>query len=268
MLIRTSPRPTPETIGYYYPDDYAPHQPPGTSPKAKRGAIRRLLHALPIETLATAIPPLPPGRFLEVGCGAGTFLAAMKERGWEVEGIELNRVAAERAAAGGLRVHSGALENVDVPDGSFDLITAWMTIEHLHDPLEALERLKRWSKPGGWLAISVPDAGAAEFRWFGPHWYALQVPTHLFHFTSASLVRIIEVAGWRTRKLMYQRSVANLIGSLGNVLEDRGKGRLGRSLRTFPDAPGRLGYLIHPAAVVASLFRQSGRMTLWAQKET
>src|SRR3546814_19345766 len=59
-----------------------------------------------------------------------------------------------------------------------DLIVGWMVLEHLHQPLAVLRKLRRWIQPDGWLVLSVPDAGSLEFRVFGDRWYALQLPTH------------------------------------------------------------------------------------------
>ena len=140
-LMRTTPRPTPETIGFYYPDDYGPYL--GTrvqqvKPKRSSG-IKRLLKALiklviKFDFNTTPLPSLASGRMLEIGCASGAFLHQMAGQGWEVEGIEFSEKAAQAAAQLGYCVHAGSLETAQQPGEPFDLIVGWMVLEHLHDP--------------------------------------------------------------------------------------------------------------------------------------
>src|SRR3546814_3023143 len=83
----------------------------------------------------------------------------------------------------GYKVRNVSLEAAGDPQLPFDLIVGWMVLEHLHQPLDVLQKLRSWVRPDGWLVLSVPDAGGLEFRLFGDRWYALQLPTHLHHFS-------------------------------------------------------------------------------------
>ena len=74
-LMRTDPRPTPGTIGRYYPDSYGPYQ--GTRVAAEPAAARRKSWKSRLTSLydsrAQALPPeLAPGRMLEIGCASGS----------------------------------------------------------------------------------------------------------------------------------------------------------------------------------------------------
>src|SRR5207249_9084992 len=77
-LVRTDPRPTPEAIGFYYPDNYGPWvNSYGNQHAIQRRRPRlskRLKQWLIGETYATILPSIPPGRMLEIGCAAGTFM--------------------------------------------------------------------------------------------------------------------------------------------------------------------------------------------------
>jgi len=271
-LLRTEPRPTPDTIGQYYPEDYGPYV--GTQIRAGGGApaggLKRLLltmfHRL-VRSNEQAIPPLDPGRMLEVGRASGAYLATMAAAGWQVEGIEFSGAAAQRARAGGFKVQTGSLEDASGTEASFDLIAGWMVIEHLHDPVTALRKLAHWARPGAWLCISVPNAAALEFRVFRGAWYALQLPTHLYHFSPATIAGLLGRAGWKIERVFHQRNLSNLVASLGYWLEDRGgPARVCRALQQFPDRAGRWSYVLYPLAWFMSLFGQTGRMTIWARK--
>ncbi len=269
-LMRTNPRPTPRTIGYYYPDDYGPYH--GTRvdhTKLSDGPLppwKRLLKRV-FQFNTQCLPPLPPGRMLEVGCASGAFLHRMACQGWEVEGIEPSEDAANSARLLGYPVYMGSIEGAPEPDYLYDLVVGWMVLEHLHNPLLALKKLRRWVKPGGWLAISVPNAAALEFRMFKDAWYALQVPTHLYHYTPRTLEMLLAKTGWRREKVFDQRILTNLVVSLGYCLQDKmPRSRLASYLVNFPNIGVAGNLMLYPFAYVLSLFGQAGRMTVWARR--
>src|SRR3546814_7727601 len=103
----------------------------------------------------------------------------MARAGWDVEGIEPSAHAARQAAEAGYKVRNVPLETAADPQLPVDLIVGWMVLEHLHQPLAVLRKLRRWIQPDGWLVLSVPDAGSLEFRVFGDRWYADRKSTRL-----------------------------------------------------------------------------------------
>ncbi len=127
-LMRTDPCPTPESIGFYYPDDYSPYQGTRVNPdeglKVRRPMWRRfatLLIQRIVEFNNDPLPPSRPGRMLEIGCASGAFLHRMAGEGWKVDGIEFSEKAANSARSLGYRVHTGALETAPDPEEDYDL---------------------------------------------------------------------------------------------------------------------------------------------------
>jgi 2-polyprenyl-3-methyl-5-hydroxy-6-metoxy-1,4-benzoquinol methylase len=269
-LMRTNPRPTPETIGAFYPDDYGPYLGTRVTAPVQAGWFKRFAGRLVARTLEIRTdtqPPLPPGRLLEVGCASGAFLHRMALHGWQVEGIEYSANAAAAASALGYPVHVGALETAPAPPQAFDLVVGWMVLEHLHDPIAGLRKLKAWSRPGAWLVLSVPNARSLEFRLFKNNWYALQLPTHLHHFTPRTLERVLQAGGWKLERVIHHRTLANVVASVGYTLRDKGFERLGQRLIEMPRHPWRMNVLLFPLAWLLSLFGQTGRMTVWARAD-
>lgn len=271
-LMRTNPRPTPETIGFYYPDDYGPYL--GT--RVQQAVPNRTsIIRMPLKTLVSRVfkfntnilPPLPPGRLLEVGCASGAFLHQMAGQGWQVEGIEFSGKAAEAAARHGYRVHAGPLETAPEPDKPFDLIVGWMVLEHLHDPIGGLKKLNEWARPGACLVLSIPNSASLEFRLFKEKFYALHLPNHLYHFTPETLGRVLQAGGWALEKIHHQRVLSNLIASTGYLLRDKGFTGLGQTLIDFPGRSGKWVYVLYPLAWLFGVFGQTGRMTIWARKQ-
>jgi len=268
-LIRTEPRPTPETIRFYYPDNtYCAYvlSPGHPGPASLLRRCLRSLYCRAFRVNNYVLPDIPPGRMLEVGCATGSFLAEMKAKSWAVEGIEPSKSAAVRAQAAGLNVFCGTLESAPDPRRPFDLAVGWMVVEHLHQPLMALRKLAGWVRPEGWLVISVPDAGRLHLRLFKDRWFALQVPTHLYHFTEESITALLRKAGWHVERVFHHRSLFNCAYSISYVLEDGGAPKC---VCEFPrQVVGRpLGRLaLYPAAYVLAALKQTGLITLWARR--
>jgi 2-polyprenyl-3-methyl-5-hydroxy-6-metoxy-1,4-benzoquinol methylase len=257
----------------YYPEGYGPHRraPPGRAAAAARRPRWRLAAGSLVQRLsdskAESLPPLPPGRLLEVGCATGTFLRKMASAGWQVEGIESSVAAAAEARSTGLTVHTGRIESAPEPSHPFDLAVAWMALEHLHQPVAALEKVAAWTKPRGWLALSVPDAGAVEAAVFGSSWYALDLPRHLYHFDRHTLARLLQKTGWRIERIITQRNAMNLVASIGYVLEDLGAAPAAAAwLKNAPEREGRLPLALFPLAFLLAAVGQTGRMTVWARR--
>jgi 2-polyprenyl-3-methyl-5-hydroxy-6-metoxy-1,4-benzoquinol methylase len=262
-LRRTNPRPTPRAIGAYYPSDYGPYlaeevpvERPSSAPKAW---LKRLLRLAPMR-----LPPLPAGRMLEIGCATGAYMESVQRAGWAVEGIEFSEPAAQRARAKGFRVETGTVEQARGPSEPVDAVAAWMVLEHLHDPVAALRKVRQWVRPGGYLVASVPDASAWDRSVFGERWFALQLPTHLYHYTPATIGRVLRTAGWELTRVAWQRNCSNLLCSIEYWARDRGSVRVLNGIRWLRTAP-RAGKLRLLLGWMLGATRQSGRMEIWAR---
>lgn len=267
-LMRTTPRPTLETIGIYYPDNYRPYQttiPADLSNRPSSGFKRFLKHFVRFDT--DVLPDLPRGTMLEIGCASGSFMYQMAQKGWRVEGIEPDPNASAAARNLGFNVHTGALETAPEKDSLYDLVVGWMVLEHLHEPIFALKRLHCWTKPSGWLVFSVPNAASWEFKWFRESWYALQLPTHTFHYNPKTIKDVLAAGGWRLERVYHQRILTNLFASAGYWLKKHGvDNELVSYLTHFNKLPRQIRLLLFPLAWFLSLFGQTGRMTIWARR--
>lgn len=260
-LMRTDPRPTRESIRLYYPSNYPPY---AETTRETRNIARRLGRRL-FDPLDVATPVLAPGRLLEIGCASGNFLVAMQTAGWEVTGVELDASAAQVATARTQhRVHQCSIEDQDFSAEAFDLISAWMVFEHLHDPVAQFRRCARWLRPGGWLAFSVPDCGGLQLRLFGKYWFSLELPRHLYHFTPPVLARILGACGFGNVQTMWQRTLTDVPFSLAYGVEDRIP-HASAIVRTVA-ASMPIRALVRTAGVVAAPLRMTGRVTIWARK--
>jgi 2-polyprenyl-3-methyl-5-hydroxy-6-metoxy-1,4-benzoquinol methylase len=264
-LMRTNPRPTPASIHTYYPEDYAPYQSQDASDAgASQGSRLKRLFASALCLQSRVPPPVATGHLLEIGCASGAYLEQMRSAGWSAEGIEFSGDAAARARARGFRVQTATVESAQAPQQPVDLVAAWMVLEHLHEPVEALRRIRQWVRPDGYLIASVPDAGSLERRLFGDRWYALQLPTHLYHYTPRTLATVLHSAGWQLCRVRWQKNANNLLWSLEYLVNDRRWKRMTRAAAWLRGSP-RAGKLRLLLGWILGILRQSGRIEIWAK---
>ncbi|HOV75528.1 MAG TPA: methyltransferase domain-containing protein [Candidatus Hydrogenedentes bacterium] len=154
------------------------------------------------------------GNLLDVGCSVGTFLRAAKERGWNVQGIDLGEAACARTAAAiGCPVHCGVLEEAALPGASFDVIHASQVIEHVMEPKRFLSAARRLLRPGGALLLAAPIIAPSVYRTTHfvqktvvpavsrgreyPYPWAIHHPFHVYAHSPASLRLLVESSGFR-----------------------------------------------------------------------
>lgn len=293
--VYMNPRPTEETIAACYPDNYGPHQnlptaardaetSAGQTTKVSRPWYLKYLplrHVPGLQRLYLWLlddrsqwqperPPSngePPSAF-ELGCAAGAYLLQLQQQGWKVTGVEPGNQPAEAARRAGLDVRTGTLDSVEVPAGAYDFAASWMVIEHVPSPRQTLTDLFQVLRPGGTLAISVPNAGSWESRFFGSAWDAWDLPRHLHHFSPRSIRRLLQQCGFDDVSIIHQRNALNIIGSLGILLTRRHPdSRWGHWLLTYPHAPRLwLQLLLVPLTFGLAFLRQGGRLTIVARR--
>jgi SAM-dependent methyltransferase len=134
---------------------------------------------------------MPPSRVLDVGCSTGTFVAMLAEAGYRAEGLEIDEFSVRHARANGLEVREGDLESVALEPNSYDAVVMSHTLEHLPNPCAAIRAISRILTPGGVLLIYVPNFRSLAARVLRNHWGFLSPDEHVWHFTSASLRRLV-----------------------------------------------------------------------------
>jgi 2-polyprenyl-3-methyl-5-hydroxy-6-metoxy-1,4-benzoquinol methylase len=259
-LVRTSPRPSEAELGGYYPEDYEPYV------EATRGPIRKLIKRLVPSSRDSEIPVVDkPGAALELGCSHGAFLDKLVGDGWSVTGVEYSEKASQAARDRGHLVLAGRVEDMNFDNSSFDLIVAWMVVEHLSDPVLALTKASQWASPNGRLALSVPNIDSTSFRLFGRHWFNLQVPTHFHHFSPKTIEELLDRSGWRVDKISHQVTFRTFVESFRlKILRRKVPEPLNKVWSTVSNVATIAGL---PIAVYLARKQKADRMTVWASKK-
>jgi 2-polyprenyl-3-methyl-5-hydroxy-6-metoxy-1,4-benzoquinol methylase len=187
----TNPRPAEAHIGKYYAsEEYISHS---NTTKGLTNKAYQVVRSITVKQKIDLLNRIQPGkgRLLDYGCGTGYFLSACQKNGWEVAGFEPNDTARNHAATLlGQTIESKDLEGLE-PE-SFDFITLWHVLEHVHQLNETTRKLLSLLKPTGYLLVAVPNADSLDAKQYKENWAAYDVPRHLYHFTQATMQRFLK----------------------------------------------------------------------------
>jgi SAM-dependent methyltransferase len=163
----------------------------------------------------------PDARALDAGCGSGRTLEELARYCGSVAGLELNPEAVEVARArGDFDVHTGRVEHLPWESETFDLITCLDVIEHTPDDTVALRELRRVSRPGAWLLITVP---AYQALWSRHD----EMNHHFRRYSRERLARAINDAGWQLERVTSFNTLLLLPAVLVRLIQRRRSGQDG-----------------------------------------
>ncbi len=187
-MVYVNPRPDQSEIkSFYTPDFYDVEVTVGKLLEEKQTSL---------EAKARMLGALPPGKLLDIGCQKGEFLFWMKRLGWEVRGIEFSETPPNMF---NMPIHFGRVETATFEPSSFDAVTMWAVLEHVHDPVTALRQVSSFLAPKGRAYVLVPNFRSLPARFMRHD----DVPRHLLMFTPKTLNRAAQLAGLRIRRLVF-----------------------------------------------------------------
>lgn len=188
-FLFTNPRPDQTYISQYYESkNYISHQDAASN---LTNWVYKLIRKITLKQKVGWINEFSKtkGRLLDFGCGTGYFLKAAEANGWEVTGFEPNATALAIAKnKQQLKVYQqiGELES----EKKFDAITLFHVLEHIHDLDGTLKILLGKLKQRANLYIAVPNFDAHDSKVYKEDWASLDVPRHLYHFTTDTMERL------------------------------------------------------------------------------
>ncbi len=205
--VRLDPRPAASALPVIYPSDYyAYHYESRINPlavRAKRWLDRRKMRGV------LRAGARRPRTYLDIGCGTGRFLRLMHDWGLPKErllGIELDPNVVERLQQEGYQALSCRIEACEaIEEQSLDLVTMFHVIEHVEDPGAVVEKVARWLRPGGILAVETPNLDSQDARVFADSfWGGYHIPRHFHLFCPSSLERLCRDRGLRVERVSHQ----------------------------------------------------------------
>jgi ubiquinone/menaquinone biosynthesis C-methylase UbiE len=220
-LVYLNPRPDVSEFETIYPPNYHAFD----FSEKDFGIVYKIRSRLEAKRLLSWCEGLPnKARILDVGCGDGFHLKLLQQYGdktWTLEGVDLDKRAAEMAEKAGLKVHVGTIENLNLPENTYDLAIMIQTIEHVEKPDEILRAVKRVLKPNGKLVIVTDNTDSLDFKLFkNAYWGGYHFPRHWNLFNQNSLRKLAAKVGYETADLTTQVSPVNWVYSIHNALVD------------------------------------------------
>ncbi len=207
-----------QELSAFYPRDYAlfslPRGPMAAVMVRVQGARNR---RFPLAGLGTG----SPGTMLDVGCGRGDLAASWLAAGWRVLGVEPSPEAAATARRRGTEIVGETLSTAVLAPSSLDVVVFRHSLEHVIDPRADLHRAHTALRPGGRLALYVPNWCSWQRRAFGEYWFPLELPRHRTHFSPDGLRAAIDAAGFGKSDVRRGRPLITTTWSLQFRLFDR-----------------------------------------------
>lgn len=220
-LVYLNPRPDVSEFETIYPSNYHAFD----FSEADFGLVYKIRSRLEANRVLSWCKGLPEkAKILDVGCGDGFHLNLLKKYGdksWSLEGIDVDRRAAEMAEKSGLKVHIGTVESLDLPRNTYDFAFMVQTIEHVEHPEKVLSAVSEILKPGGKLVVVTDNTDSTDFRIFkNSYWGGYHFPRHWNLFNRKSLSKLAEKAGFEIADFTTQVSPVNWVYSIHNALVD------------------------------------------------
>lgn len=198
QLVATRPRPTAESLSFYYEDTYSGESEDGMNHFQTESWVGRLISRYRLWVIEKVRKIDRDDRILDVGCSYGGFLRMVRTtRGASTSGIDADAgsiAAAVDPEETDYRV--GFLTDADYPRESFSLVTFFESLEHHTEPVEALRTAHDLLEPGGYCVVEVPNFAGAWRHIFRSSWLPLLIPQHVFHFTPKTLRQTFKAAGF------------------------------------------------------------------------
>lgn len=209
-LMFLNPMYSDEELSAFYPADYYAYQ-NNFSRKRWKEIVKSLLRF----RIGTQDPQFgAPGRMLDLGCGTGWFLSEMRDKGWDVYGVEINSAAAQLGRdQAGLKIHAGTLLQAAFPPNFFDYVRANHSFEHIASPSETLAEIHRIMRPGGRLLIGVPNVASLNARIFKQYWWYLGAPVHPFTYSVKTLSHFLQKFRFEIVKVTHNSDYSGILGS-------------------------------------------------------
>lgn len=227
-FILTQDHPVESEMGRYYDvESYVSHS------DTKDGIVNRIYHEARSWMLKQKYKMvvkqsgMDKGSILDIGCGTGYFLGLMKNKGWNVDGVEISPVARSSAQKRLEKPIAGNMFDLENDAKTYDVISLWHVMEHLHDLDRTFELLDKKLKKGGLLIVALPNADSVDANHYKEYWGAYDVPRHVWHFNPKTFGLLANDKGYSVDSI----APMHLDGFYVSMLSEKYKGRMASFVR-------------------------------------
>ncbi len=149
-------------------------------------------------------------KILDVGCGNGTLLYALREIGFSnTEGID-PYIKKSIVYDNGLEIKKINIHNID---GQWDLVMFHHSFEHILDQIETLSSASSLMKKGGYCLIRVPTVSSYAWEHYRENWVQLDAPRHFYLHSLKSMEYLAKKTNFVIEKVIFDSSDFQFVGS-------------------------------------------------------
>ncbi|MFN7312890.1 MAG: class I SAM-dependent methyltransferase [Bacteroidota bacterium] len=198
-FLFTNPRPDVNEIGVYYQSNrYVSH----AGDKSQFSFMYKVYDIVRDYSIKQKLIHIksykPEGKLMDLGCGLGYFLdGVVKDNTFDAVGVDVSDDAVEyvKKKFGYQVKNESELDSFERE--SFDVITQWHVLEHVHTLNERMQQLKQLLKKDGYLFIAVPNSNSWDAKHYHEFWDGYDVPRHLYHFNQKSFNLLMQKHGFK-----------------------------------------------------------------------
>ncbi len=187
--LETSPQPNQkEIIKYYKSNSYVSH---GDTKGSLFDKVYKAIQGINQSYKLQLIKKYSLGNtILDYGAGNGAFLNYMKSKEFHCSAVEPDDKA--RAL---IDSNIPSFANIDQVKQSFDIITCFHVLEHVHDITDLLNQFKAMLTRNGIIVLALPNHQSYDAQHYQEYWAGYDVPRHLHHFSQKSISTLTQKVG-------------------------------------------------------------------------
>ena len=111
---------------------------------------------------------------LDYGCGSGDFVKYLRSKSIDAYGYEPNYNFCE---------HDFLTNQEGWKNKKYEVIVLWHVLEHIHNPFDLIQSLKKRLNKKGKIFIAIPNFKSFDSKYYGKYWAGYDTPRHLWHFS-------------------------------------------------------------------------------------
>lgn len=188
-LTYVNPRPTQTSMSNFYPNNYHSNR----DTVAQKNRYKEQIKFL---------PNLSNENVLDIGCARGDFLISLLEEypNIKVSGLDY---FSEKVNSDKITFYRELIQNLKLKKNSFDLITAWAVIEHVHDPKLYFKEVGKLLSDNGQFVFLVTNSDSL----YGKKAYKEDIPRHTYHFSKKTLEQYAYEANMKIKDIKYTNTI-------------------------------------------------------------
>lgn len=208
--------------------------------------MRKNSQADPHTWISKLLQNYPIADLLDFGCGDGKLVDFLNSTGWPAFGVDIC----------GFRRETNfylTLNEIDSPR-KFQYIVLQDVLEHLSDPKEIIDQLRRSTLEGSKWFISIPTSSSLDYKLLGYRWTMISPYGHLHFFSLKSISKLLSDAGFkilsinrRRKSTIWKREIINLIRLFASIPYSFFRFKGAKHLRS------RLSYLVNSVVYLISM---------------